>query len=170
MLRVVVGRVVVPAPPQDAGPCAGEDTDRVGVVAAAGAGGAIDGGSPGMGVAGVVVLREAVALDTTFAMAYRKLAVALSNAGRPRAEVDSALEQAYRHRDRLTERERQVTIGTYAHLHTRRDRARAVRAYEAVLALDPMESAALNNLANLLGERREFARAEGRFRPAGTRR
>src|SRR5688500_14990344 len=43
-------------------------------------------------------LREAVRIDTQFAMAYRKLGVALSNAGLPRIRVDSALAQAFRYR------------------------------------------------------------------------
>ena len=47
------------------------------------------------------LLRQAVRLDTTFAMAYRKLGVALSNAGMPLAQTDSALTAAFRHRDRL---------------------------------------------------------------------
>ena len=46
-------------------------------------------------------LRDAVALDTTFAMAYRKLGVVLSNAGMPRDQVNEALTHAYRYRDRL---------------------------------------------------------------------
>jgi hypothetical protein len=58
-------------------------------------------------------LREAVRIDTAFAMAWRKLGVALSNSGLPRIQVDSALAHAYRFRDRLTERERLLAEGTY---------------------------------------------------------
>src|SRR5437588_13037384 len=50
----VVGRVGVPAGPDDAEPGAGEDADGVWVAAAAGAGFAVDPVGPGGGVAGVV--------------------------------------------------------------------------------------------------------------------
>ena len=109
-------------------------------------------------------LREAVRIDTTFAMAWRKLGVSLNNSGLPRVQVDSALENAYRFRDRLTERERLLAEGTYFHLGPGRDRERAIRAYEALLALDPTETAAANNLANILLGRRELARAESLFK------
>jgi tetratricopeptide (TPR) repeat protein/tRNA A-37 threonylcarbamoyl transferase component Bud32 len=109
-------------------------------------------------------LREAVRLDTAFAMAYRKLGVALSNSGLPRVQVDSALERAYRFRDRLTERERLLAEGTYFQLGPGRDRRRAIRAYEALLAIDPGEAGAANNLGGILSGRREFARAESLFK------
>jgi tetratricopeptide (TPR) repeat protein len=123
---------------------------------------AIDmGGNP---LEGAERLREAVRIDTQFAMAYRKLGVALSNAGLPRARVDSALARAYRFRDRLTERERLLAEGTYYHLGPGRDRRRAIRAYEALLAIDPTESGAANNLGSIYLGRREFARAESLFK------
>ena len=119
------------------------------------------GGSP---IEGAERLREAVRIDTQFAMAYRKLGVALSNSGMPRIRVDSALERAFRFRDRLTERERLLAEGTYYQLGPGRDRGRAIRAYEALLAIDPNESGAANNLASILSGRREFARAESLFK------
>ncbi|HYC50051.1 MAG TPA: protein kinase, partial [Gemmatimonadaceae bacterium] len=109
-------------------------------------------------------LREAVRLDTTFAMAWRKLGVALSNSGMPRPRVDSALEKAYQYRDRLTERERLMAEGTYYQLGPGRDRRRAIRAYEALLAIDPNESGAGNNLASILSGRRDFVKAESLFK------
>jgi Flp pilus assembly protein TadD len=109
-------------------------------------------------------LREAVRIDSTFAMAWRKLGVALNNSGLPRVQVDSALENAYRFRDRLTERERLLAEGTYFQLGPGRDRGRAIQAYEALLALDPTETAAANNLANILNGRRELARAESLYK------
>ena len=119
------------------------------------------GGNP---IAASERLREAVRIDSTFAMAWRKLGVALNNSGLPRVQIDSALENAYRYRDRLTERERLLAEGTYFHLGPGRDRGRAIRAYEALLALDPTETAAANNLANILSGRRELARAESLFK------
>jgi tetratricopeptide (TPR) repeat protein len=97
-------------------------------------------------------------------MAWRKLGVALSNSGLPRIQVDSALAHAYRFRDRLTERERLLAEGTYYHLGPGRDRGQAIRAYESLLALDPTETAAANNLANILTGRRQLARAESLYR------
>lgn len=119
------------------------------------------GGSP---IEGAERLREAIRLDTTFAMAYRKLGVALNNSGMPRPRIDSALAGAYRFRDRLTERERLLAEGTYFHLGPGRNRLRAMRAYEALLAIDPNESGAANNLANIHSGRRDFARAESLYK------
>ncbi len=119
------------------------------------------GGSP---LEAIERLQEAVTLDTTFAMAWRKLGVALNNSGLPRARIDSALEKAYRFRDRLTERERLLAEGTYFQLGPGRDRRRAIRAYEALLALDPNEAGAANNLGSIYSGRRDFARAESLFK------
>jgi pentatricopeptide repeat protein len=119
------------------------------------------GGNP---LEGAERLRDAVRLDTAFAMAWRKLGVALSNAGMGRPRVDSALERAYRFRDRLTERERLMAEGTYYQLGPGRDRRRAIQAYERLLAIDPTDNAASNNLASILMGRRDFARAESLFK------
>ena len=109
-------------------------------------------------------LRDAVRIDSTFAMAWRKLGVALNNSGLPRVRVDSALEKAYQYRDRLTERERLLAEGTYFQLGPGRNRGSAINAYEALLRLDPTENAAANNLANILNGRREYVRAESLYR------
>jgi eukaryotic-like serine/threonine-protein kinase len=119
------------------------------------------GGNP---LEGAERLREAVRIDTGFAMAWRKLGVALNNINMPRVRVDSALENAYRFRDRLTERERLLTEGTYFQLGPGRDRRRAIRAYEALLKIDSTESGAANNLGTALSSRREFARAESVYK------
>src|SRR6266704_1465457 len=49
----------------------------------------------------ITLLQEATALDTGFAMAYRKLAVQLSNTGGPPSGIYAAATAAFRHRDRL---------------------------------------------------------------------
>ena len=121
------------------------------------------GGSP---IDGAARLREAVKLDTGFAMAWRKLGVAISNAGLGRASADSALERAYKLRDRLTERERLLAEGSYFATGPGRDRRLGARAYEAVLALDSNDVAASNNLANIYTGRRDFARAATIYRRA----
>src|SRR5207247_1125399 len=60
------------------------------------------------------LLDEAIALDTTFAMAYRKLAVVLSNTGGAQSRIAAAATQAFRHRDRLTPFERDLAEAYYS--------------------------------------------------------
>ncbi|HMA00895.1 MAG TPA: hypothetical protein VKP02_00915, partial [Gemmatimonadaceae bacterium] len=110
------------------------------------------------------LLTDAVRLDTSFAMAYRKLGVALRNDGRSREQSDSAFARAYENRDRLTERERYLAIGSYYQQGPGRDREKAIAAGEALIERDSMDRIALNNLALALSSRREFARAETLFR------
>jgi tetratricopeptide (TPR) repeat protein len=111
---------------------------------------------------GISLLEEAVALDTAFAMAYRKLGVVLANRGEQRAREIDAFTSAYRHRDRLTERERYITIGSYYSM-ARPDLPKAMAAYENALVLDPSETAALNNLGIAYQSLRDFMRAEEYF-------
>jgi TolB-like protein len=61
---------------------------------------------------GVGLLSEAVALDTAFAMAYLKLGH-VSFLAENRTRTVEAFTRAYRHRDRLTDRERYITIAGY---------------------------------------------------------
>ena len=112
------------------------------------------------------LLREAVALDTTFAMAYRKLGITLTNMGMPRSQVDSALGKAYQYRGRLSEKERHLTVATYYANGPGRDRQRAAAAFEQALAIDPMDVTAIVGLANNLRSRRQFARAESLYKVA----
>ena len=112
--------------------------------------------------AAIPPLREAVAIDSTFAMAWRKLSVAMSNAGMPQSGIDSAITRAYRYRDRLTPSERLWTTSFYFTSGPGRDRARAGATLDA--ALRAGDTSLGVNLANLLISRREFARAESVFR------
>jgi eukaryotic-like serine/threonine-protein kinase len=106
------------------------------------------------------LLREAVAIDSTFAEAWRRLAIVQANAGRPRAVLDSAYEAAYRHRHRTSSKERAMIEATYfSSTGPNRDRAKGILAYEEMLKLGDSARAA-NNLAIRLTNRREFARAE----------
>ena len=114
------------------------------------------------------LLREAVALDTTFAMAYRKLGVTLSNLGMPRPQIDSALEKAYRYRERLSEKERHLAVASYYANGPGRNRERAAEAFEQALAIDPTDVTALIGLANNLRMRRQFTRAESLYKAAAT--
>jgi tetratricopeptide (TPR) repeat protein len=109
---------------------------------------------------GRALLEEAVALDTGFAMAHRKLAVELSNRFYPRPLVTATIQKAYDHRDRLSESERYLTLAGYYQWGPKPDRARIISAYESLLEIDPTNVAALNNLAVQMRARRDFARAE----------
>jgi tetratricopeptide (TPR) repeat protein len=95
-------------------------------------------------------------------MAYRKLGTALGNNDMPPDSVNWAFERAYRYRDRLTERERYLAAADYFSV-VRRDRAQAASAFEALLARDSLDDVAMNNFAELLRTRREFARAESLY-------
>ena len=110
------------------------------------------------------LLREAVVEDSTFAAAYRKLGIVLSNIDRPREQSDSAFERAYRYRDRLTDRERNLAVGSYYFIGPGRDRQKAAAAYEAVLEHDSLDYVALNNYSIILGDRREWDRSEDLLR------
>ena len=85
------------------------------------------------------LLQQAVAIDTGFAMAWRKLAVALSNSGGSTASAVDAATRAYTHRDRLPELERYQTTAFYFWKVEQED-DKAIAAYRAVLAIDPERS------------------------------
>jgi tetratricopeptide (TPR) repeat protein len=107
----------------------------------------------------VTLFEEAVALDTAFAMAYRKLAVVLGNSGAERSRVVTATSQAFRYRGRLPPLERYVTTAYY-YANVEFDRAKVIGAYRSALEVDSEDLTSLNNLAlTLFGERR-FAEAE----------
>ncbi len=99
------------------------------------------------------LLEETVALDSSFAMAWRKLGMVHVSGGGALGRMSrgvEALGRAYALRDRLTERERHLaTAGYYAYVQ--RDDRRAATAYEQLLELDPTDNWALNNLALVVG-------------------
>ncbi len=107
----------------------------------------------------IPLLQEAVALDTGFAMAWRKLAVVLGNTERSQTQQAAAATQAYRHRDRLTALERNLASGYY-HFVVEHDPAKGTAAYRAVLGIDPDNLVALNNLSITLQDQRRYAEAE----------
>jgi len=107
----------------------------------------------------VALLEEAVALDTTFAMAYRKLAVVLSNTFAAPSRIAAAATQAFRHRDRLTPLERYLAEAYYYDVGEF-DRTKVQTAYRAALELDPENLVALNNLAFVMNDIRRYAAAE----------
>jgi tetratricopeptide (TPR) repeat protein/tRNA A-37 threonylcarbamoyl transferase component Bud32 len=107
----------------------------------------------------IPVLEEAISLDTGFAMAYRKLAVALDNANFSSARSIAATTAAFRHSDRLPDIERELT-GAYYYGSVEYNPAKVVAAYRSVLRLDPDNDIALNNLAQYFDFTRRYAEAE----------
>ena len=106
----------------------------------------------------IALLRDAVELDTGFAMAYRKLGVVISNTGGRRSEQVRAFTEAYDHRDRLTDRERYLTQAAYE-TYVTGDQDRAITAYRSLLDLYPSDPYALNNLSIALMELRDYRQA-----------
>ena len=116
------------------------------------------------------IMEEAVEADSTFAMAYRKLAVFHSNNSDPISEINDAALKAYRFRDRLPRIERYLTEAYYFS-SVRYDTDRMKTAYRSVLDLDPGESTSLNNLAlqyNLEGNFQAAAELAGRALEGGS--
>jgi tetratricopeptide (TPR) repeat protein len=107
----------------------------------------------------VTLLEEAIALDSGFAMAYRKLAVQLGNMRRDPARQIDAATRAFAHRDRLPPVERDLAAGYY-YAFVDVDRAKEAAAYRSVLAVDPDNLPALNNLSGTLTGMGRFAEGE----------
>ncbi|MEO8637131.1 MAG: protein kinase [Gemmatimonadales bacterium] len=100
--------------------------------------------------------REAVALDSTFALAWRKLAVAINNGSGSQAARDSALEKAARYADKLPDREKYLAIGAYYNgVRTAADRGKALAAYRAAYEADSNSSVAANALNLIYNDRRQ---------------
>jgi tetratricopeptide (TPR) repeat protein len=107
----------------------------------------------------IPLLEQAVTIDTTFAMAYRKLAVALSHTRSDFAREIEAASRAFHHRERLPEVER-YQAEAYYYLTADYNLDKVIAAYRALLAINPDESTALNNIAIALSHHHEYAEAE----------
>jgi tetratricopeptide (TPR) repeat protein len=115
-------------------------------------------------VTAVSRLKQAIALDSGFAMAWRKLSAVYGAGGFPQSMIDSAATNAYRFRDRLTPRERLITTGSYFN-GAGANRPKAAAAYEQLLAQGDSDIGA-NNLGIIEEGRRHMARAESLFAAA----
>ena len=104
---------------------------------------------------GTQLLEEAIALDSSFAMAYRRLAIEYGNR-RLRDRADRYYEKAFEHRDRLTESERYQLLGSYYQNSRNADPTKAQEAYLRLLAIQPNNVVALNNLALLYGDTHQY--------------
>ena len=111
---------------------------------------------------GYSLLEEAIALDTSFAMAYRKLGIDMGNRDEPPDRVYALLRKAYDHRDRLTDAERYLTIGSF-HTAAEYDPELALTAYTKLVDLAPDNSAAQNNLGEVYRDLRDPVRAESSY-------
>jgi TolB-like protein len=104
----------------------------------------------------VALLKEAVAIDSSFAEAWRKLAVASANGNIAKAlEIDSYRTRAFIYRERLSPQERIRAEITYYGL---RDQQRQLAAYEEFVALTN-DSLWLGAIAQIQLDRRDYARA-----------
>jgi tetratricopeptide (TPR) repeat protein/tRNA A-37 threonylcarbamoyl transferase component Bud32/TolB-like protein len=109
---------------------------------------------------------EAIAIDTGFAMAWRKLAVVVRNNRLGREKELAAISAAWRFRDRLSEEERAITEGSYYNYGPEPDARKSLAAYEQLLARDSNNRTALNNAAGVYRNLREFEKAERMYRAA----
>jgi tetratricopeptide (TPR) repeat protein/tRNA A-37 threonylcarbamoyl transferase component Bud32 len=107
----------------------------------------------------ITLLQQAIALDSGFAMAWRKLAVAINNSRGSSTEAVAAATRAYQHRDRLTEVERYQTTAYYF-FDVEYDLDKVISAYRAILELKPDDPIAPNNLALALNAKRRWSEAE----------
>jgi DNA-binding SARP family transcriptional activator/tetratricopeptide (TPR) repeat protein len=92
----------------------------------------------------LTLLREAVALDSTFASAHSSLSYIYDSLDEP-GRAEEALRRAMAHLDRMPFQDRQFLIGSDA--QGRGDYGRAIQAYSEFLARYPYYAPAINNLA-----------------------
>jgi tetratricopeptide (TPR) repeat protein len=109
-------------------------------------------------VGAVELYERAIEADPDFAMAHRKLGVALGNLGIRVDDRLAAFTRAYELLDRLPDTERYLAE-SYYHRAVTGETPRVIQANERVLEIDPEHNIALNNLAVVLRElgRREEA-------------
>lgn len=112
----------------------------------------------------VTLFEDAIAKDSGFAAAYVQLAYSARSAGVQRLNRDTLMAKAYQLRARLPERERYSIEGAY---WGRKDRPKAIAAYERAVAIDSSDTEVLNSLALLYTGSRDYVRAERLFRRAG---
>ena len=101
---------------------------------------------------------QAIALDSTFAMAYRQLRRCLVNLQIDPARQIELSRQAYAHRDRLSDRERLIVEEAY-YATVEGDREKAKATYRRILERYPDDPVALTNLGLMLQTERKWAEA-----------
>ena len=106
------------------------------------------------------LLEEAVAIDTGFATAYVALATTYGGIAEP-GRSQAMIQRAIAHQQRLPFSERSFTVAIDA--VTRGEIETAIDAYTRLLERYPDDYRALNNLALIYNDRRQFAIAESLF-------
>jgi tetratricopeptide (TPR) repeat protein len=109
------------------------------------------------------LLQEAIALDSMFGAAYRKLGTAMGNIGTSAGQRRPMFDKAYALRARMTERERMLATAGFFANGSHPDRKLAADAYQALLDRYPDEGPALQNLAQLSSSRQDFPKAESLY-------
>lgn len=112
----------------------------------------------------LTLLNEAVAIDTSFAMAWRKLAILYGNFRIERTREIDAITRAFKHRERLSETERLLTEAYYYDNGPEPSRERSLAAYESLIEANPKNTTALNNAGIGYMETRQYEKAADRFR------
>jgi eukaryotic-like serine/threonine-protein kinase len=115
---------------------------------------------------GRVLLLQAVALDSTFAMAWRRIAASYSGEFAQAEAEQDAISKAFKYRDRLSDNERLLTEASYYDMGPAPDREHAITAYESLIDRDSTNRSALNNVAILYDTKRDFPRSEAYYRRA----
>ncbi len=114
-------------------------------------------------VRAIPLLREAIALDSTFAMAHLSLAHLYGSLAEP-GRATEALGRAMAHLERLPFRDQQFLIGTDA--MNRQDYEGVIQAYSDFLARYPSSAPAVNNMAIAYRDSRRLREADSLWRRA----
>src|SRR4030095_896754 len=99
------------------------------------------------------IAREAVAIDSTFASAWRLLSVVLGNTGQTGAARDSTITRAYQYRNRLPELERLRVEAHYYLSGPHADRTKAIAMHEQ--AIERGDTLSANNLGEIYRDPRD---------------
>ncbi len=105
------------------------------------------------------LLTRAVQTDSSFAMAWRKLAVVINNMAGSSSQQRAAATAAFNHRDRLPPLERALSEA-YFYTNVQFKPEQATRAYQRALDVDSLNPVAINNLGLLYNRLGDFASAE----------
>ena len=111
------------------------------------------------------LFEEAIAIDTAFASAHVALGMAYGSIAEP-GRASAFLRRAVTHQHRLPFRERSFTVASYS--HGIGEYETAIAAYTRVLERYPDDNRALNNLALIYQDRRQYAKAESLMARAAT--
>lgn len=112
---------------------------------------------------GVQLMREAVEIDTSFAVAYLDMAIYLSNMGIERSAQLEALSKAFQYRQDLPDAERYYAEASYYSTATGESQ-KAINAYRSLLEVDPEHPDGANDLGFEYMILRDYERALEMYR------